>query len=435
MEKILFTNKSVPPKVVVTTATTIIGGTLSQIINFKTVAGQLLNWIPVEKKHPVHDHRAQKLTTHKTIFLFLFALLQNQPSLVEFAAYFRKAKWVQQIVGFSSISDSALNRQLQRIPLFLLQDIYNDLVKALFQRHHHQKRFPEIGALTVIDSTQLSLTAHGGRWAFIQKGQFKAKLHLSLHVYNEQNVHPGRAVFSTACVADHDSEVLDPLLLPDSECSTHVMDRGYPGYAQYCKWDQAGLRFVVRLKQGNRLRVKCLRPISPEGEIVEDAEVLVPSSDGTSYRMRRVTYTYLARDGHVHTSVVLTNRWDLEAKAIAHMYKLRWKIETFFKTFKHRMNGAHLYTNHEEGVARQVLLSLIAYAFMELVRVTGAPEQTIQRVFRLFRLYADADPCVFREALAGKKTRTSKGRRKKPKLGRPRKHPLVPKAKRIIVVF
>lgn len=408
---------------------------MSHIINFKTVAGQLLNWIPVEKKHPIHDHHTQKLTTHKTIFLFLFALLQNQPSLVEFAAYFRKAKWLQQIVGFSSISDSALNRQLQRIPLFLLQDIYNDLLEMLFLRQSQQERFPEIGALTVIDSTQLSLTAHGGRWAFIQKGQFKVKLHLALHVYNEQNVHPGRAVFSTACVADHDSEVLESLIQPDSEDSTHVMDRGYPGYAQYCKWDKAGIRFAVRLKKGNRLPVECLRPISPEEGIVEDAEVLVPGSDGESRRMRRVTYTYLGRDGHIHTSVVLTNRWDLEAKAIAHIYKLRWKIETFFKTFKHRMNGAHVYTNHEEGVTRQVLLSLIAYAFMELVRVFGAPEQTMQRVFRVFRLYADADPTAFREALAGKKTRTSKGRRKKPKLGRPRKHPLVPKAKRIIVVF
>ncbi|AIQ57059.1 hypothetical protein PBOR_09040 [Paenibacillus borealis] len=86
-------------------------------------------------------------------------------------------------------------------------------------------------------------------------------------------------------------------------------------------------------------------------------------------------------------------------------------------------------------MTRQVLLSLIAYAFMELIRVIGAPEQTIQRVLQLFRLYADAEPCDFREALEGKKTRTSKGRRKKPKIGRPRKHPLVPKAKRIVVVF
>ncbi|MDF9841971.1 hypothetical protein M2105_002988, partial [Paenibacillus sp. PastF-1] len=62
---------------------------MSQIINFKTVAGQLLNWIPVEKRHPVHDHYAQKLTTYKTVFLFLLAQLQNQPSLSEFASYFR----------------------------------------------------------------------------------------------------------------------------------------------------------------------------------------------------------------------------------------------------------------------------------------------------------------------------------------------------------
>jgi hypothetical protein len=408
---------------------------LNQIINFKTVAGQLLNWIPVDKRHPVHDHRVPKLTTYRTLYLFLFALLQNQPSLSEFSAYFRKAKWLQQIVGFSSISDSALNRRLQRIPLFLLQEFYTDLMEALIQCQLKQDRFPDIGALTVIDSTQLSLTAHGEHWAFIQKGQVKVKLHLGLHVYNEQNVHPGRAVFSTAGVADHDPEVLDRLLQPDRENSTYVMDRGYPGYHQFCEWDQAGLRFAVRIKQNNRLTVTRLRPLPPECGIVEDAEVLVPSSKGEPHRMRRVTYPYVNRKGKECLSVVLTNRWDVEAPVIAQIYKLRWQIETFFKTFKHRMNGAHLYTNQAEGVTRQVLLSLIAYAFMELIRVIGAPEQTIQRVLQLFRLYADAEPCDFREALEGKKTRTSKGRRKKPKIGRPRKHPLVPKAKRIVVVF
>ena len=408
---------------------------MSQIINFKTVAGQLLNWIPLEKRHPVHDHYAQKLTTYNTLFLFLLALLQNQPSLSEFASYFRKAKWLQQIVGFSSVSASTLNRRLQCIPLPLLQELYNDLVEALFQRQSEHKHFPETGALTVVDSTQLSLTAHGGRWAFAQKGQYKAKLHLSLHVYNEQNAHPGRAVFSTACVADHDPEVLDPLLKPGPKGRTYVMDRGYPAYAQFCEWDKAGIPFVVRLKAGNRLAVKHIRPLPSEGGILEDAEVEVPCPDGEPCRMRRVTYSYLGRDGHTHTVVVLTNRWDLGAEAIAHIYKLRWKIETFFKTFKHRINGAHLYTNQEKGVAHQVLLSLIAYTFMELVRVIGAPGQTIQRMFQLFRLYADADPCAFREALEGKKTRTSKGRRKKRTLGRPRKYPLVPKPKRILIVF
>lgn len=408
---------------------------MSHIINFKTVAGQLLNWIPLEKEEAIHDYRVQKLTTYKTIFLFLLALLQNQPSLIEFAAYFGKAKWLQRIVGFSSISDSALNRRLQRLPLPILQEIYHDLTEALFQRQFGQSRFPEIGALSVIDSTQLSLTAHGGRWAYAQKGQYKSKVHIRLPVYSEQNLYPERAVFSTACVADHDPEVLEPLLEPDEEKRTHVVDRGYVVYTHFSQWDRDGIRFVARLKANNRLEVKRRQPVPPDSSILEDAEVWVPDKEGEGRLLRRVTYTYLGRDGHTHTVVVLTNRWDLEAKAVAHIYKLRWKIETFFKTFKHRMNGAHLYTNQAEGVSHQVLLSLIAYTFMELVRLIGAPEQTIQRVFRLFRLYADADPSAFREALNGKKSRTSKGRRKKPKLGRPRKHPLVPKPKRMVIVF
>lgn len=146
---------------------------------------------------------------------------------------------LQNIVVFSSISDSSLNRRLQYIPLYLLQEMYSDLLEELIQRQFKQHRFPNIGTLTVIDSTQLSLTAHGESWAFIQKGQVKVKLHLGLQVYNEENVHPGRAVFSTAGVADHDSEVLDTLFQLDPQNTTHVMDRGYPGYKQFCKRDQA----------------------------------------------------------------------------------------------------------------------------------------------------------------------------------------------------
>ena len=49
----------------------------------------------------------------------------------------------------------------------------------------------------------------------------------------------------------------------------------------------------------------------------------------------------------------VTNRLDLPAELIAEMYRLRWTIEMFFRTFKHPLGCQHLISRNSNGVEIQ----------------------------------------------------------------------------------
>jgi IS4 transposase len=57
---------------------------------------------------------------------------------------------------------------------------------------------------------------------------------------------------------------------------------------------------------------------------------------------------------------LVTNRLDLPAELIAEMYRLRWTIEMFFRTFKHLLGCQHLISHNRNGVEIQAYCAMIA---------------------------------------------------------------------------
>jgi IS4 transposase len=47
---------------------------------------------------------------------------------------------------------------------------------------------------------------------------------------------------------------------------------------------------------------------------------------------------------------LVTNRLDLPAELIAELYRLRWVIEMFFRTFKQLLGSRHLFSDDHNGV-------------------------------------------------------------------------------------
>jgi len=54
-----------------------------------------------------------------------------------------------------------------------------------------------------------------------------------------------------------------------------------------------------------------------------------------------------------------TNRLDLPAELSAEMYRLRWVIEMFFRTFKQLLGCRHLLSNKHNGVEIQAYYAMI----------------------------------------------------------------------------
>ena len=69
---------------------------------------------------------------------------------------------------------------------------------------------------------------------------------------------------------------------------------------------------------------------------------------------------------------LVTNRLDLPAELIAEMYRLRWFIEMFFRTFKQLLGCRHLLSDKHNGVEIQAYCAMIVC--MLILIYTGNPE-------------------------------------------------------------
>ena len=56
---------------------------------------------------------------------------------------------------------------------------------------------------------------------------------------------------------------------------------------------------------------------------------------------------------------LVTNRLDLPAELIAEIYRLRWVIEMFFRTFKQLLGCKHLFSDKHNGVEIQASFAMI----------------------------------------------------------------------------
>ncbi len=63
---------------------------------------------------------------------------------------------------------------------------------------------------------------------------------------------------------------------------------------------------------------------------------------------------------------VATDRHDLSAADIAHVYKLRWRIESFFGWWKRHLKVYHLIARSEYGLMVQIIAGLITYLLLAI---------------------------------------------------------------------
>lgn len=392
---------------------------------------QVTTWLNAQASLLLGDHYAKKLKWGSTAFLYLEAILSQRSGVQNIADHLRCSPWLQEWTEIDSIDQSSLNRKLGDLPPEALRELYLSRLKHLLDQEGPAlpKKLQRLGPLAAVDSTSLTLGTLRGEWAFQQTGKNAVKMHTCLQLTGEHSAIPLAPVFSTATVADLDTEVLE--LLVCKEGITYLFDRGYIHYAQYLEWLRASIWFVARLKLNGKVQVLRMRKVTdPSVDLDADVEIECPKTGDTGV-FRLVEYLYTDKKGKSHRVRVLTNRWDVTAAEVAQMYRYRWKVELFFKFMKSGLHLKKIYSSRNPAaVWNQIYLNLIAYVLCEHLRLRHAPNHRIGRVLAVFRLYLTGTYSDFLNHLNQAKQRTSKGRRKKG--GRPRIHPKQVKKQRIL---
>jgi hypothetical protein len=244
--------------------------------------------------------------------------------------------------------------------------IYADLAQILIRRARKLYADEPLGleldhTVYALDSTTIDLCLSLFPWARFRSTKAAIKLHTLLDVRG-----PIPTMITISEGKQADVQLLDALL-PEAG-AFYVLDRGYVDFARLYRFVLASAFFVTRTKAGVQLNRLESRPVDRSGGLRSDHVVWLRTPQSAAHypdRLRRVSYRD-PEDGKV--LIFLTNNFDLPALLIAQLYKLRWRVELFFKWIKQNLRIKHFYGTSETAVKTQVWIAVCVYVLVAIIR-------------------------------------------------------------------
>jgi hypothetical protein len=165
----------------------------------------------------------------------------------------------------------------------------------------------------------------------------------------------------------------------------YVGDRYYgEDYQLFAELEQAGVAFVVRLRDEAVVAVAAEEPLTPAAT---QARVIRAAWVQLGCRSRRcplrVRVVWVQTDKEVLRLVTNLSSAELRAGEVAWLYQQRWQIELFFRWIKCILGCRHWLAESPEGVAIQIYLALIAALLLQ--RYTG--QRPNRRMLELIQFY------------------------------------------------
>ena len=278
------------------------------------------------------------------------------------------------------VSPAALSQRNAERPVPFWQAMYQRL------RQHHfgggwlrkawQKRFT---ALEALDSSTFRLmarlrhvftpTGSGGA----KRGSSNPKGALKIHqVYHVGSELPAELAIGPA--REHYAKAWKKALQLARRGILYLVDRGYCDFKLWWAIERAWSYFITPLKSS--VVYEHLRWLSPkrQRERVRDHLVRFPGMDaGDGFVVLRVV-EIRREDGTWWRYVTNVMEDQLRPEDVAEIYRLRWRIEIFFRHLKHTLNMGHWFAESEAGVQAQLYAALIGYLLSQVVLLWASRE-------------------------------------------------------------
>jgi hypothetical protein len=291
-------------------------------------------------------------------------------------------KKVQKKLGCPRASLGSLSEAASVFDAERLKAIIAELGQQL-QPLERDWRLRDVPTLTIVDGTLLAALPR-----MMQASTLKAKTGSGLkkwrlHTHFEVDRHvPTRIDVTPDGGGENDERaVLARTLQADR---TYVVDRGYAKFALFNQIVAIGSSYVSRMRDNSIYEVRETRELTDadravnvlSDQIVEfglhgktkppdhpTRLVMVRTSPHTSRGKYRGGSTGPSSDGILR---IATNMLDVPAEIIALIYIHRWKIEIFFRFFKHLLGCRHLLSHNENGIEIQTYCAIIACMLISL---------------------------------------------------------------------
>jgi hypothetical protein len=212
-----------------------------------------------------------------------------------------------------------------------------------------------------LDSTTIDLALSLFPWATFRKTKAAIKLHTLLDLRGSLPVFLNMTEGNV-----HDVTILDTL--PIEPGAIYVMDRGYIDFDRLYRIHCQKATFVIRAKSNLQFRRQYSHSIDKTTGLRCDQTIRLTGfyvAKDYPDSLRRVKYyDHAAR----RWFVFLSNNFDLDALAIAQLYKQRWQIELFFKWIKQHLKIKRFYGTSKNAVKTQIWIAICAYVLVAIVK-------------------------------------------------------------------
>ena len=242
-------------------------------------------------------------------------------------------------------------------------------------RSRTDRRFDSIGQqITAVDGSVIATVKRVAELSWTPKAKGKHLSAYRLHTHFE--VLSGKTVridaTSAAPKGDADERAVLQRTIEADRC--YVLDRGYISYRLWNAINAAGGSYVCRASDSTSATVTHANELT---EADRTANVISDEIVDLGWKSRHRTLPdhpmRLIRVAvKPHTGCrnmrgptcdgvlrLVTNRLDLPAELIAEIYRLRWVIEMFFRTFKQLLGCGHLFSDKHNGVEIQAYCAMI----------------------------------------------------------------------------
>lgn len=306
------------------------------------------------------DKLVRKLTTKRQFIALLYGQFSGSTSLREIVTGMASHETRLYHLGAAPVKRSTLSDANADRPW----QLFGELFAQMLPQAHRGLRRATADVVRLIDSTSVRLSSLSQDWATFSTDVFGAKAHI---VYDPNADRPIYFAVTPANVND----ITAAKLIPIEPGATYVYDLGYYDYGWWAELDDAGCRFVTRLKKNTPFTAVHENRVSTAGNILSDRIGHLPARLAKS---RNNPLQVPVREIRVVIDTgkilrIVTNDIDAPAEEIADLYKQRWQIELFFRWVKQTLRIKHFVGVSENAVRIQIAVALIAFLVLRMAQV------------------------------------------------------------------
>jgi hypothetical protein len=326
----------------------------------------------IASKHG-YTEKARKATVHQVMCYQMAGAIEQCGSYRELEIYGSKHTGVK-------LDHSTLSRKCKEIPYEIAMTVLGETMEKSnrAKRRKLEKEYNRF--IRIFDTTFLIDTKERWNWAPYRDGENGIKVHVS---YQSGGL-PDKINIGAATVGD--TAHLEEFGKAGEETDCVLADRGFLSVAKFCHMDDAGRDFIIRIPE----RVNLVNPVNHDFKTDSKYTDVICSlckdrAIAAKYRKRQFRVVSFA--GTNGTTVTLcTNIYSLTADEIAGLYRMRWNVETFFKTLKQNFSLKKIFGSSMNAVFSQVIINFIAYIVLFTVFSLAAFGFSFLTFIRLLRV-------------------------------------------------